>query len=103
QSAGFRRRPLNVAALIAELRRAATDPAAPPELRAAAVHRRARLAEATAADAGKLVPNAHPRQWWGLYDYTENDTPVANPDTAVPLSASAVAALDACGLRWFLE
>jgi superfamily I DNA/RNA helicase/RecB family exonuclease len=102
-SAGFRRRPLNLAALIAELRRAATDPAAPAPLRAAAVRRLARLADAAAADGGKLVPNAHPRQWWGLYDYTENETPVAVPDLPVPLSASAVAALESCGLRWFLE
>jgi superfamily I DNA/RNA helicase/RecB family exonuclease len=103
RSAGFRRRPLNLAALIAELRRAATDPAAPPRLRTAAIDRLARLAAATAQDGGQLVPGAHPRQWWGLYDYTENDTPVADPAAPVPLSASAVAALDSCGLRWFLE
>jgi superfamily I DNA/RNA helicase/RecB family exonuclease len=103
RSAGFRRRPLNLAALIAELRRAATDPAAPPRLRAEAVSRLARLASATGPDGGRLVPNAHPRQWWGLYDYTENEAPVADPGGPVRLSASAVAALDACGLRWFLE
>jgi RecB family exonuclease len=100
---GFRRRPLNLAALIAELRRTATDPAAPAPLRDAAVTRLAVLASATAPDGARLVPNADPRRWWGLYDYTENDTPVTDPDAAVPLSASAVAALDACGLRWFLE
>ncbi|HEU5332585.1 MAG TPA: ATP-dependent DNA helicase [Actinocrinis sp.] len=100
---GFRRRPLNLAALIAELRRTATDPAAPPALRDAAVTRLATLASATAPDGTRLVPNADPRRWWGLYDYTENETPVADPDAAVPLSASAVASLDSCGLRWFLE
>ncbi len=103
RAAGFRRRPLNLAALIAELRRAAADPAAPPRLRAEAVRRLARLASATAADGGRLVPNAHPLRWWGLYDYTENDTPIADPGGPVRLSASAVAALEACGLRWFLE
>ncbi len=104
QSVGIRRRrPLNLAALIAELRRCATDPAAHPRLRAEAIRRLARLAAATAPDGARLVPNAHPRQWWGLYDYTENDSPIADPAAAVPLSASAVGALDACGLRWFLE
>ncbi|HZU57221.1 MAG TPA: ATP-dependent DNA helicase [Actinocrinis sp.] len=104
QSAGIRRRrPLNLSALIAELRRSATDPAAHPRLRAEAIRRLARLAAATAPDGARLVPNAHPRQWWGLYDYTENDSPIADPAAAVPLSASAVGALDACGLRWFLE
>ena len=104
QSVGIRRRrPLNLAALIADLRRSATDPAAHPRLRAEAIRRLARLAAATAPDGARLVPNAHPRQWWGLYDYTENDSPIADPAAAVPLSASAVGALDACGLRWFLE
>jgi superfamily I DNA/RNA helicase/RecB family exonuclease len=104
QSAGIRRRrPLNLSALIAELRRCACDPAADPRLRAEAVRRLARLAAATAPDGTRLAPNAHPRQWWGLYDYTENDSPIADPAAAVPLSASAVGALDTCGLRWFLE
>jgi superfamily I DNA/RNA helicase/RecB family exonuclease len=99
----FRRRPLNLAALLAELRRAATDPAAPPALRDAAISRLAKLASATAPDGGRLVPSADPRRWWGLYDYTDNVTPVADPDAPVALSASAVASLDTCGLRWFLE
>lgn len=104
RSAGIRRRrPLSVAALIAELRRTATDPAAHPRLRAEAVRRLARLASATAPDGTRLVPNAHPQQWWGLYDFTENDAPIADPAAAVPLSASAVDSLDRCGLRWFLE
>jgi superfamily I DNA/RNA helicase/RecB family exonuclease len=100
---GFRRRPLNLAALIAELRRTAVDPAAPPSLRDAAITRLAKLASATAPDGGRLVPNADPRRWWGLYDYTESAEPVADPDAPLALSASTVAALDTCGLRWFLE
>jgi superfamily I DNA/RNA helicase/RecB family exonuclease len=102
-SAAARRRPLNLAALIAELRRAATDPAAPAQLREAAIRRLARLASAEAPGGGRLVPSAHPLKWWGLHDYTRNDTPVTDPDGPVPLSASAVAALDTCALRWFLE
>ncbi|MBS2963672.1 ATP-dependent helicase [Actinocrinis puniceicyclus] len=104
RSAGLRRRrPLNLGALVAELRRAATDPAAHPRLREEAVRRLARLAMATAPDGTRLVPNAHPQRWWGLHDYTENDVPIVDPSAAVPLSASAVDALDTCGLRWFLE
>jgi superfamily I DNA/RNA helicase/RecB family exonuclease len=103
QSAGIRRRPLNLAALLAELRRTATDPAAPKGLRDAAIRRLGRLATEAAPDGSRLVPSADPGRWWGLYDYTENDTPVTDPRAPVPLSASAVASLDACGLRWFLE
>jgi superfamily I DNA/RNA helicase/RecB family exonuclease len=102
-AAGLRSRPLNLSALLAELRRTATDQDAPAELRTAAVRRLARLTAATAPDGSKLVPHADPRRWWGLYDYTENSHPVADPRDPVPLSASAVDAIDTCGLKWFLE
>ena len=100
-----RHRPLNLSALLAELRRAAT---APPgtiseELRQAAVLRLARLAAAENADGAPLAPAADPGRWWGLYARTDNPTPVVRPDLPVPLSASAVEALEACPLRWFLE
>ncbi len=48
-------------------------------------------------------PTRGPRRWWGLYERTDNPTPIVRPDLPVPLSASAVEALDACPLRWFLE
>jgi superfamily I DNA/RNA helicase/RecB family exonuclease len=100
-----RHRPLNLSALIAELRRAATAPAGTlsEQLRQAAVLRLARIAAAEAADGAPLVPAADPGRWWGLYDRTDNPAPVVRPDLPVPLSASAVEAIEACPLRWFLE
>ncbi|HEV2634763.1 MAG TPA: ATP-dependent DNA helicase [Actinocrinis sp.] len=103
QSTAVRRRPLSMSALIAELRRAATDPQAPAALRELALDRLAGLAGQSAADGRPLVPQADPRTWWGRYDFTDNGTPVADQGAPVPLSASAVGLLDGCGLRWFLE
>jgi superfamily I DNA/RNA helicase/RecB family exonuclease len=103
QSTVARRRPLSLPALIAELRRAATDPQAPDALRELALDRLAALAGETAADGSRLVPQADPRTWWGRYDFTDNAAAVADPAAPVPLSASAVSLLDSCGLRWFLE
>ncbi|HWG24732.1 ATP-dependent DNA helicase [Actinospica sp.] len=105
-SAGFaRQRPLRLTALLAELRRYATAPAGAvsEELRQAAVLRLARIAAAQAPDGTPLAPSAEPERWWGLYERTDNPTPIVRPDLPVPLSASAVEALDACPLRWFLE
>jgi len=100
-----RRRPLRLTALLAELRRYATAPAGAvsEELRQAAVVRLARIAAAEAPDGAPLAPHAAPELWWGLYERTDNPTPIVRADLPVPLSASAVEALDACALRWFLE
>ncbi|MBR7829002.1 ATP-dependent helicase [Actinospica sp. MGRD01-02] len=100
-----RQRPLRLTALLAELRRYATAPAGAvsEELRQAAVLRLARIAAAEAPDGARLAPNSEPEHWWGLYERTDNPTPIVRPDLPVPLSASAVEALDACPLRWFLE
>ena len=100
-----RQRPLRLTALLAELRRYATAPegAVSEELRRAAVLRLAKIAAAQAPDGGPLASNAEPEHWWGLYERTDNPTPIVRPDLPVPLSASAVEALDACPLRWFLE
>ncbi|HET9172644.1 MAG TPA: ATP-dependent DNA helicase [Actinospica sp.] len=100
-----RQRPLRLTALLAELRRYATAPAGAvsEELRQAAVLRLARIAAAQAPDGAPLAPNSEPEHWWGLYERTDNPTPIVRPDLPVPLSASAVEALDACPLRWFLE
>jgi len=103
QSTVARRRPLSLSALIAELRRAATDPQAPDALRELALDRLAALAGATADDGSRLVPQADPRTWWGRYDFTDNGSAVADPAAPVSLSASAVSLLDTCGLQWFLE
>jgi superfamily I DNA/RNA helicase/RecB family exonuclease len=104
EPAGYRRRrPLSLSALVADLRRTATDPAAPAPLRDAAVTRLATLAAAAGGDGRRLFPSADPLRWWGLYDYTANESPVVDPEAPVRLSPSGVDALDACALKWFLE
>nr|WP_235031870.1 ATP-dependent DNA helicase [Actinacidiphila yanglinensis] len=101
--AGHRtRRPLAVAALVAELRATTVDPAASPALRDAAAHRLARMAALT--DEGHaLVPTAHPDRWWGLYEPTRSAAPVRDRDQPVVLSGSALDQLaNTCALQWFL-
>ncbi|GAA0926636.1 ATP-dependent DNA helicase [Streptomyces thermoalcalitolerans] len=101
---GRPRRPLSVAALVAELRATTVDPRASTALRRAAAHRLARLA-ALADDEGRpLVPSAHPYRWWGMADQTENKVPLRNRDQPVVLSGSALDQLaNTCALQWFLS
>ncbi|GAT81004.1 helicase UvrD [Streptomyces sp. F-3] len=101
---GRPRRPLSVAALVAELRATTVDPRASVALRRAAAHRLARLA-ALADDEGRpLVPSAHPYRWWGMADPTENKVPLRSRDQPVVLSGSALDQLaNTCALQWFLS
>lgn len=96
------RRPLAVAALVAELRATTVDPAASPALREAAARRLARMAALT--DQGHpLIPAAHPDRWWGLYEPTRSATPLRDRDQPVALSGSALDQLaHTCALQWFL-
>ncbi|GAA3181141.1 UvrD-helicase domain-containing protein [Streptomyces ramulosus] len=97
------RRPLAVAALVAELRATTVDPAATPALRDAAAHRLARLAALRDDDGRPLVPAAHPDNWWGLAEPTHNTTPLRDRDQPVVLSGSALDQLArTCALQWFL-
>ncbi len=100
--AGRPRRPLSLAGLVADLRRAVTDPATTPALRDAAARRLARLAGETVADR-PLVPAADPASWWGIRELSRSDLPVRPSDEPVVLSASALAGLLECPARWFLE
>ncbi|MFI1098347.1 UvrD-helicase domain-containing protein [Streptomyces sp. NPDC020917] len=96
------RRPLAVAALVAELRATTVDPDASPALREAAARRLARMAALT--DEGHpLIPAAHPDRWWGLYEPTRSAVPVRDRDRPVALSGSALDQLaNTCALQWFL-
>ncbi|MGW1397325.1 UvrD-helicase domain-containing protein [Streptomyces sp. NPDC002405] len=98
------RRPLSVAALVAELRATTVDPRVSDTLRQAAAHRLARLA-ALADDEGRpLVPAAHPYRWWGMADPTESKVPLRDRDQPVALSGSALDQLaNTCALQWFLS
>ncbi|MFD5841761.1 ATP-dependent helicase [Streptomyces chartreusis] len=100
---GRPRRPLSVAALVAELRATTVDPRASDSLREAAAHRLARLAALADEDGRPLVPTAHPYRWWGMFEPTESKVPLRNRDQPVVLSGSALDQLaNTCALQWFL-
>ncbi|MEU8760342.1 ATP-dependent DNA helicase [Streptomyces sp. NPDC048659] len=100
---GRPRRPLAVAALVAELRATTVDPDATPELRAAAADRLARLAALSDEEGTPLVPAAHPDRWWGLAEPTRSGVPLRDREQPVALSGSALDQLaNTCALQWFL-
>ncbi|MCX4995785.1 ATP-dependent helicase [Streptomyces longwoodensis] len=100
---GRPRRPLSVAALVAELRATTVDPRTSAPLREAAARRLARLAALTDEDGRPLVPSAHPYRWWGMWDPTESKVPLRDRDEPVVLSGSALDQLaNTCSLQWFL-
>ncbi|WP_329028772.1 ATP-dependent helicase [Streptomyces sp. NBC_01423] len=100
---GRPRRPLSVAALVAELRATTVDPAASDALREEAARRLARLAALSDEDDRPLVPAAHPYRWWGLYEPTRSAVPLRDRDQPVTLSGSALDQLaNTCALQWFL-
>ncbi|MCH0564069.1 MULTISPECIES: ATP-dependent DNA helicase [unclassified Streptomyces] len=99
---GRPRRPLSVAALVAELRATTVDPRVSAALREAAARRLARLAALT-DDGRPLVPSAHPYRWWGMWDPTESRVPLRDRTQPVVLSGSALDQLaGTCALQWFL-
>ncbi|MGW0963743.1 ATP-dependent helicase [Streptomyces gelaticus] len=100
---GRPRRPLAVAALVAELRATTVDPEASDALREEAARRLARLAALTDDEGQPLVPAAHPYRWWGLYEPTRSAAPLRDRDRPVTLSGSALDQLaNTCALQWFL-
>ncbi|MFF7965885.1 ATP-dependent helicase [Streptomyces sp. NPDC007903] len=100
---GRPRRPLAVAALVAELRATTVDPAVSEGLRDAAARRLARLAALADEDGRPLVPAAHPDRWWGMYEPTASKVPLRDRDQPVVLSGSALDQLaNTCALQWFL-
>ncbi|MDP9683954.1 superfamily I DNA/RNA helicase/RecB family exonuclease [Streptomyces griseoviridis] len=100
---GRPRRPLSVAALVAELRATTVDPRVSDALREAAAQRLARLAALSDEDGRPLVPAAHPYRWWGMFEPTESKVPLRDRDQPVVLSGSALDQLaNTCALQWFL-
>ncbi len=100
---GRPRRPLSVAALVAELRATTVDPRVSGALREAAAQRLARLAALADTDGRPLVPAAHPYRWWGMYEPTASEVPLRDRDKPVVLSGSALDQLaNTCALQWFL-
>ncbi|MFI2646385.1 ATP-dependent helicase [Micromonospora fulviviridis] len=88
-------RGLTLSALVAELRTAVTDPAAPVTRRRAAAAELARLAAAG-------VPGAHPDDWWGLRGLSD-DRPLVDEGEPVKVTPSAMESALRCSLRWLLE
>lgn len=88
-------RGLTLSALVAELRTAVTDPAAPVTRRRAAAAELARLAAAG-------VPGAHPDDWWGLRGLSD-DRPLVDEGDPVRVTPSAMESALRCSLRWLLE
>ncbi|MFJ3666259.1 ATP-dependent helicase [Streptomyces sp. NPDC090106] len=100
---GRPRRPLSVAALVAELRATTVDPRVSERLREAAARRLARLAALADEEGRPLVPSAHPYRWWGMFEPTESKVPLRDRDEPVVLSGSALDQLaNTCALQWFL-
>ncbi|MDT0443203.1 ATP-dependent helicase [Streptomyces johnsoniae] len=100
---GRPRRPLSLAALVAELRATTVDPDASPALRRAAADRLAGLAALRDDEGHALAPAAHPERWWGLREQTHSAAPLRDRDAPVALSGSALDQLvNTCSLQWFL-
>lgn len=102
---GRPRRPLTLAALVAELRRTCADPESSPALRDEAAARLARVADVVDGHGRPLVPAADPAHWWGMRELSDRamTTPVTAPELPIALSGSQLAGLLGCPREWFLS
>ncbi|CAA9230114.1 MAG: ATP-dependent DNA helicase SCO5183, partial [uncultured Blastococcus sp.] len=87
-------RSLTLPALVADLRRALTDPQTPAQRRSAAASVLRRL-----ADEG--VAGAAPSSWWGLAPLSD-EAPLVREEDAVRVRPSAIETYQRCPLRWVL-
>ncbi|SFL67363.1 ATP-dependent helicase [Geodermatophilus ruber] len=87
-------RSLTLPALVADLRRAVTDPHTPAARRSAAAAVLRRLAE-------EGVPGASPARWWGLPPLSD-DAPLVPAEATVRVRPSAIETFQRCPLRWVL-
>jgi superfamily I DNA/RNA helicase/RecB family exonuclease len=95
QRASAATRWLALPALVADLRRTASDPARPMPLRRAAAGQLGRLAEAG-------VRGADPGDWYALTELSDASA-IVDAGERVRLSPSHVETFTRCGLRWLLE
>ncbi|MCW2682177.1 MAG: uvrD3, partial [Blastococcus sp.] len=87
-------RALTLPALVADLRRALTDPQTPAHRRSAAASVLRRL-----ADEG--VPGAASASWWGLAPLSD-DAPLVPEEDTVRVRPSAIETFQTCPLKWVL-
>ena len=87
-------RSLTLPALVADLRRAVTDPHTPSARRSAAAAVLRRLGD-------ERVPGAAPRHWWGLAPLSD-DAPLVPAEDPVRVRPSAIETFQRCPLRWVL-
>ncbi len=87
-------RSLRLPALVADLRRAVSDPQTDPARRSAAAAVLRRL-----ADEG--VPGASPADWWGLAPLSD-DAPLVPEADPVRVRPSAIETFQRCPLKWVL-
>nr|WP_239521837.1 ATP-dependent DNA helicase [Geodermatophilus sabuli] len=87
-------RSLTLPALVADLRRAVTDPHTPAPRRAAAAGVLRRLAD-------EHVTGAAPEHWWGLAPLSD-DAPLVPAEDPVRVRPSAIETFQRCPLRWVL-
>ncbi|WP_448640934.1 ATP-dependent helicase [Geodermatophilus sp. URMC 63] len=87
-------RSLRLPALVADLRRAVSDPQTEPARRSAAAAVLRRL-----ADEG--VPGASPADWWGLAPVSD-DAPLVPDGEPVRVRPSAIETFQRCPLKWVL-
>lgn len=91
------------AALVAELRRVATDPEAVPALRDAALARLHALARLRDGAGTALFPEADPDHWWSARERTVSTMPVDPAGRPIYVRGSSLEALGNCSLAWFLQ
>lgn len=96
-------RALSMVAMIAELRRTVADPDVAEPLRLVAARELARLADLRDPQVPErgLVPEADPRHWWGLDDWSASAEPLRASGSPMSISASTLSSLLTCAARWF--
>lgn len=98
-----RRVPSTLPALVAELRRAVSDPTAAPALRERAAAQLGWLAGQVDDQGRPIVHGADPGAWWGLREASRAEQPVTDVARPIRLSGSEVEQLLGCPRQWFLS
>ena len=93
----------STAALVASLRRAATEAGTPDVVREGALARLAQLAALVDDEGRAIFPEAHPDRWWGSLPITENALPMHPEGDPLYVRGSSIDRLRECALSWAFE